>query len=840
MAKKCLIEEDDDEIVSATCEPFIFNWKLNLHDYSSSIFEKKKMTERTDIKKIYGFIKNNLGIAYEGIKRYECVPFKTELDQIIKFKECYNKRTKTFQTTFNLSKHKWGRIQPYNHTSLSVYHRPTRHSLCNDIYIDIDMVNAQPSILVEICKHHFISVPALEQYVQNTVIMREAVMKHHGVPKDVAKKLPISIMFGGSYSGWLKESNVVLNDEIKLKEFVEIENELQQIMEIVYSNNKETIEKTVLKQEPDKWRDAHEKKRGVMALWCQTVERLLQETSISFLVNEKGFKIEDIVPCQDGFMILKDLWYDGILKDCEKILCQRFNITLQYTMKPFDEAIEIPLYGCDKTFDDWFDLLSAKKLADKFLYHWGKYIIIENHRLFVYREQDGVGRWFDETIERFKLRLYISEDLYHILECEIHSAIELDEKEINALLKKLRDMTCKTGTFQDIISQILPNVRQTTGLFNKKDFLLGFENGVVDLRTSAFRPYEYDDYITITTKYNYAQINYSDASNIELRSELTRIVESIQPEIELRTLYLQILASGLDGRAYQKLFLFNGQGGNGKGFTGAMMAKILGDYYYQAPNTILKELDKPGCANPDLYNCIGKRYTNWKEVEGKIKVATLRNLTGGGLFTARLLNQNPVQFEMNATQVMEFNNPPELEGKPQASDYRRLTHIEFPINFTDDVNKIGKVIDGILYCQANSVYETEAFRDKMKPIFLDMLLDVYRRNYANDVGILFTIPQSVRIKTEQFIEDQNLFQKVFYDFYDVVEDESKQVKYSEIWSKFQCSEDYCGLKSRRAKQEYGRDELYKWLGKYKMVEDRMNNKHAVGVIRKNAECSVNL
>ena len=195
---------------------------------------------------------------------------------------------------------------------------------------------------------------------------------------------------------------------------------------------------------------------------------------------------------------------------------------------------------------------------------------------------------------------------------------------------------------------------------------------------------------------------------------------------------------------------------------------------------------------------------------------------------------------MNATQVMEFNNPPELEGKPQASDYRRLTHIEFPINFTDDVNKIGKVIDGILYCQANSVYETEAFRDKMKPIFLDMLLDVYRRNYANDVGILFTIPQSVRIKTEQFIEDQNLFQKVFYDFYDVVEDETKQVKYSEIWSKFQSSEDYCGLKSRRAKQEYGRDELYKWLGKYKMVEDRMNNKHAVGVIRKNAECSVNL
>ena len=84
------------------------------------------------------------------------------------------------------------------------------------------------------------------------------------------------------------------------------------------------------------------------------------------------------------------------------------------------------------------------------------------------------------------------------------------------------------------------------------------------------------------------------------------------------------------------------------------------------------------------------------------------------------------------------------------------------------------------------------------------------------------------------------FQKVFYDFYDVVEDETKQVKYSEIWSKFQSSEDYCGLKSRRAKQEYGRDELYKWLGKYKMVEDFKSIKYAVGVVGKNAESSVNL
>ena len=821
-------------------EPAIFNWKLNFECYKTSIFEKKKMTEHTNIKMIYGFIKNNLGIAYQGIKRYDGVPFKTELDQMIKYKEFYSKKSKKFQVSFQLPKHKWGRIQPGFHTSLSVYHRPTRHSLCEGIYIDIDMVNAQPSIIVEICKHHHIPVPVLKKYVENTSTMREVIMEHHGVNKDTAKKLPISLMFGGSYSGWLKENNVIVNDNVKLKEIIEIEQEIKTIIEIVYSSNKDTIEKTVCKQDPDKWKNIDEKKRGVMALWCQSIERLFQETSISYLVNEKGFMIEDIVPCQDGFMILKDLWYNGILRDCERILFERFNINLQYTMKLFDEAIEIPIYDCDKTYDEWYDLLSAKKLADRFLHHWGKYIIMENQRLYVFREQNGVGRWYDETTDRFKLCLYISEDLYHILECEINSAIELTESEINLLLKRLREMTCKGGAFQDIIRLILPNVLQTSELFNKKDFLLGFENGVVDLRTSVFRGYQYDDYITITTKYNYISVDYSDASNNALRDELNGIIESIQPEIELRNLYLQILASGLDGRPYQKLFLFNGQGGNGKGFTGAMMGRILGDYYYQAPNGIIKDAERSNSPSPDIFNCYNKRYINFKEVNGMIKVATLRNLTGGGDFTGRLLNSNPIQFKMNATFVMEFNNAPELDGKTEASDYRRLTHIEFPVNFTDDDNKIGNIIGGILYKKANTLYETDGFQCKMKPIFLDLLLGVYKRYYVEGIGIKFDIPQSVRIRTEKFIEDQNLFQKVFYDLYDVVNDETQNLYLKDMWSDFQCSNDYCSLKSRRAKQDYGRDEYYKWiLGKFKWGVDSKNKSQFIkGIIRKDIGCCV--
>jgi phage/plasmid-associated DNA primase len=870
--------QNDDAIISAISigEPQnpqpIFEWRLNPETYKSTIFDKKKMVEMTDIKKVYGFIKNQMGINYDGIKRYSGIPYKTELDQIIKYKECYNKKQKKFIVSFHLPKHKWGRSIPAYHTSLSVYHRPTRHSLCDGIYIDIDMVNAQPTIIMEICNHHNIPMVSLKKYVDNPQHFRTAIMRHHKVSKDIAKNLPICLMFGGSYNGWLREHNIITNDTNLIQEIIDIENEIKSVIEIVYRENKDTIEKAVLKADPNKWKDINEKKRGVMAMWSQSVERLLQETSISYLVEHKQFKIEDIVPCQDGFMILKELWYAEILTDIQMVLKTQFNISINYIQKPFDEALEIPIYDEEKSYEEWEDLLSAKKLADRYIEEWNKYIVMEEGQLFLYKN----NRWWNETDEkkRYKLTLYISEDLYELLEAELQGAVELDEKELPKLMRLLRSMTSKGGAFNDIVRQLLPLVKQTKDTFNKQEYLLGFENGLVDLRTKEFREYEYDDYMTITTKYDYKEVNYgySDdgddylernedgelcyditaedirewTENRRLRDELVNIVETIQPDKDQRILYLQVLASGLDGRPYQKLFLFNGQGGNGKGFTGSMMGKSLGDYYYQAPNGILKDAEKSNTPSPDMYNCMNKRYINFKEVGGLIKVAMMRNLTGGGDFTGRLLHSNPVQFKMTSTFVMEFNNAPDLDGKPQASDYRRLTHIDYPINFTDDENKIDKIIGGIQYRRANTYYETDDFMLRMRPIFLDLLLGVYKSKYVENKGIVFEIPQSVRERTEKFIEDQNLFQKVFNDLYrkceiktlengeiDTQDEKKKTIQIKDMWGRFQESEDYKKLRTTREKREYGRDEYYKWCeSMFKIEGNTKTGKIIKGIIRK--------
>jgi phage/plasmid-associated DNA primase len=851
--------------------PSAFAWSLNKCLFTDTIFGKKKLVEYCDVKKVYGFIKNNLGISFQGVKKYEfiCVKDKTEQEQMERFKELYNTQLKAFQTAVFLPKHKWGRVIPANdYLSLSIMRRETRHSLCDDIYMDIDMVNAQPTILFEIARQNDKKLEWVKEYVKQPKEYRELIMNHHNTTKDCAKNLPITIMMGGSYDGWIKEWDIQTNIEPtqRIGDIEHMEAELKDVINIVYATNQH-IKKDVLKQDPNKWRNENEAKRGVMGLWCQSVERLLQEEVIKWLVDNKEFQIEKIVPCQDGFMVLKEVWYDGIIEDCNKVLKNKYNFDIKFINKPFDEKIDIPLFEGSKEWDEWEDLLSSKKLGDFFIEKFGDYVVKYKNCVYVYHN----NRWYDETDKnkRHKLTLFISEKLYEARREDIDGDVSLKERHLSLLLKMLRNKTSSMTGMNEIMVHLLSKAKENEEDFNSKPFLLGFNNGVYDLELNEFRDYKFDDYITLTTKYDYEKVDYGNndeedflskdengeyeyeiteeqiklwTTNREIRDELIKVFETIHPDPEVMLLYFQTLASGLDGRAYQKLFLFNGQGGNGKGLTGSLMDAVLGDYYHQPANGILKDVEKANTPSPDMINLKNKRYINFKEVAGAVRVAMLRNLTGGGKFSGRLLNQNPEQFYMSGTFVMEFNTSPDLDGKPQQADYRRLVDILFPVNFTEDTTKIDKEIGGVIFKKANPYYETQEFLSKSKLVFLDVLLNIYQqyRDKEQNTGIIFTIPESVRLRTKDFIENQNLFQKVFssvwekveVDYNDKKDIKDKTTKLSDIWDSITQSEEYKNL-TYREKRQYSRDECYKWVeGLFKVEGNNKTGKKIVGFVRR--------
>lgn len=110
-------------------------------------------------------------------------------------------------------------------------------------------------------------------------------------------------------------------------------------MVTIYENNKH-IKTAVEKNFPKKWSNEGESMRGVMGLWCQTIEREIQESCINWLVENKKFNLLDICPSQDGFMCLESEWYEGLIADIEAHCLEVKGFEIKWMNKPFDEADE--------------------------------------------------------------------------------------------------------------------------------------------------------------------------------------------------------------------------------------------------------------------------------------------------------------------------------------------------------------------------------------------------------------------------------------------------------------------------------------------------------------------
>ena len=825
--------------------PYAFEWKLNPSIHCKSIFTKKKCRERVNISKVFGFINSKMGITYSSSKRYKNGVgklYNCELKHIQNYRNQYDRQNDCFATSFHLPKHKWGRIIPHNYLSLSVMHRETRHAFCEDSdYVDLDMKNCAPVILNQICKHHNIYDECLEKYACNHDEVRQNIMKHHCCAEKVAKQLPISLINGGSYKTWITENGITVNTDKKINIMEGIEKFIKdKMLDIVYTHNKR-IEADVLKCEPYKWDSEFEIKKGVMSLWLTTIERQIQEECVQYCILKYNAILEDVIPCQDGFMIKEQYYSASLCDEMNKHIKNKFNLDIKWKVKPFDEAIEIPLYLEHMSYDEWKDRLSVKCLADRFVEEYHDYVVkTEQCQINIFYN----GRWYDETgrHDKSKFYRYISENIYELLRTETDNAIELKDVEKSFLRELLRNNTSYTQRMDNIIKHVLAKIEKSNIEFDTKPFLLGFNNGVYDLQVSRFRNYNYDDYMTMTTGYDFIEYDLKKKENLKKMELLEKIIDDIHSDEEMKVLYLQILASGLDGRAYQNFFLYNGQGGNGKGLTALFMDSVLGNYYTQPSNGILKDIEKANTASPDMFNLINKRYINFKELEGTIRSAVYKNLTGGGKFVARALYSNIVTFSLSATIVAEFNNAPEFDNMPKEADVRRLIDIYFTSNFTTDPDKIGNTMNGITYKEGNPRYETSAFIHDMRHVFLHLLLKTYDKYKTKD-GIAFTIPTCVKNRSKEFVENQNIFFKLMRKHYvaspinelkDTKRDmEQKKHTYSSLWTTILYDEEYTLLPQQR-KAKYNRTEFYKYLqNTYGNANATQSNKAKVvhGLIR---------
>lgn len=89
-----------------------------------------------------------------------------------------------------------GRLTPKPYIGLTAFPRAIRAALACNHYWDLDMVNAQPVLLLWLSNQYGLTVPGLEHYVANRDAILGELMSQ-GITRDEAKDLCIATLFGG-------------------------------------------------------------------------------------------------------------------------------------------------------------------------------------------------------------------------------------------------------------------------------------------------------------------------------------------------------------------------------------------------------------------------------------------------------------------------------------------------------------------------------------------------------------------------------------------------------------------------------------------------------------------
>ena len=207
------------------------------------------------------------------------------------------------------------------------------------------------------------------------------------------------------------------------------------------------------------------------------------------------------------------------------------------------------------------------------------------------------------------------------------------KKKFDDIINKLGSSTFKKNVMTEAIELFYHSDFIT--LLDGNKYLLGFENGVFDLKNYEFRDGRPEDYISLSTGIDY--IEYEEDS--EMVQKIYQVLEQIQPNNEMRSYILCLLASCLSGQIREQRFhIWTGVGSNGKSILIDLFDKALGKYTAKLPISLLtSKRAASNSASPELARTKGRRFVVLQEPEDKVQmnVGLMKELSGGDTIQAR-------------------------------------------------------------------------------------------------------------------------------------------------------------------------------------------------------------
>jgi P4 family phage/plasmid primase-like protien len=257
-------------------------------------------------------------------------------------------------------------------------------------------------------------------------------------------------------------------------------------------------------------------------------------------------------------------------------------------------------------------------------------------------------------------------------------------KQVHKLIANLKCAPFKSNIMKEAMEVFYD--RRFKEKLDQDPYLIGFKNGVYDLKACIHRPGRPEDFISKCIPIDYTEFDESD-------EEVQNIIEFLQkvfPDSSIRRYFLDTYSDVfVGGNSQKKVYLWTGEGDNAKSITQSFFEKMLGELAIKFNTQYFTgKKASSGSANPELARAAPPvRHATMEEPDAdeQLNIGELKKLSGGDSYWARdLFEKGKSTREVFPMFMITFicNKLPKLKYSDKAT-WNRLRVIPFESIFVD-------------------------------------------------------------------------------------------------------------------------------------------------------------
>jgi len=355
---------------------------------------------------------------------------------------------------------------------------------------------------------------------------------------------------------------------------------------------------------------------------------------------------------------------------------------------------------------------------------------------------------------------------------------ETKMKQITRIMGNLKSAPYKNNIMREAMEVFYDrNFRQ---LLDKNKYLVAFKNGVYNLQDNIFRAGIPEDYISkcLPIEYKTYEESSEDIQNVK------KFLQQVFPDSSIRRYFLDTYSDiFVGGNTQKKVYLWTGEGDNGKSITQSFFDKMLGELAIKFNTQYFTgKKVSTGSANPELARAAPPvRHVTMEEPDAdeQLNIGELKKLSGGDTYWARDLferGKSAREVEPMFTLTFICNKLPKLKYSDKAT-WNRLRVIPFESTFVEHEQPCPETLEEQILEKKFPMDKT--FSNKIPGMVCAFAW--YLLEWRKKITIRLE-PEKVREATEIYRKQNDIYRQFIEET--IVEDSNSSISLTEIYIEF--------------------------------------------------------